>query len=168
MTLSSWVIPPVCNVASMIEDAPWSAGLWMIAMSAGYDTRRKKLVDERYHSKYGLPWNPMLAHWGSRLTTCLVFDCGIAKWLHAKCCPLYEVYMRFKLEKILTFKSQVTDTWYFIIKMHLRAHALYSMVDGFRQGIFWLVGKKKIKNKICLQVHVGGKKKRKWKFHWFN
>ena len=38
----------------------------------------------------------------------------------------------------------------------IRAHALYSMVDGFQQGIFWLVGKKKIKNKICWQVHVGG------------
>ncbi len=29
-----------------------------------------------------------------------------------------------------------------------RAHTLYSMVDGFRQGIFWLVGKKKIENKM--------------------
>ena len=27
----------------------------------------------------------------------------------------------------------------------VRAQALYSMVDGLRQGIFWLVGKKKIK-----------------------
>ena len=34
---------------------------------------------------------------------------------------------------------------YILWRARLRAHALYSMVDGFRQGIFWLVGKKKIK-----------------------
>ncbi len=41
----------------------------------------------------------------------------------------------------------------------VRAPALYSTVDGSRQGYSWLVGKKKIKNKKCLQAHVGGGKK---------
>ncbi len=31
----------------------------------------------------------------------------------------------------------------------VRPHSLYSTVDGSRQGFFWLVRKKKIKNKIC-------------------
>ncbi len=30
-----------------------------------------------------------------------------------------------------------------------RNGSVYSTVDGSRQGFFWLVGKKKIKNKIC-------------------
>ncbi len=52
----------------------------------------------------------------------------------------------------------------------VRAHSLYSTVDGSRQRLFWLVGKKKIKNKISLHIHVGGKKKIKgesYGFHWF-
>ncbi len=32
---------------------------------------------------------------------------------------------------------------------YIRASALYSTVDGSRQGVFCLVGKKKIKNEIC-------------------
>ena len=41
----------------------------------------------------------------------------------------------------------------------LRPSSLYSTVDGSQQRVFWLVGKKKIKNKICLLTHVGGRKK---------
>ena len=41
----------------------------------------------------------------------------------------------------------VTSKEYF---SNLRAHALYSTVDGSRQGYSWRVGEKKIKNKICL------------------
>ena len=37
------------------------------------------------------------------------------------------------------------------------------MVDRSRQGVFWLVRKTKIKNKMCLLAHVGGKKKNKRK-----
>ncbi len=55
--------------------------------------------------------------------------------------------------------SQISDTKCVIEHIVLRAHALYSMVDGFRQGNFFVVGEKKIKNKICWQVYVGGKKK---------
>ncbi len=47
----------------------------------------------------------------------------------------------------------------------LRAHLLYSTVDGSRPWLFLLVGKKK--NKICLHVHVGGKKKIKGKLTGF-
>ena len=42
--------------------------------------------------------------------------------------------------------------------LFLRVCALYSTVDRSRHGIFWLVGRKKIKNKMCSQVHVGGNK----------
>ncbi len=45
----------------------------------------------------------------------------------------------------------------------VRARPLYSMVDGSQLGFFWLVEKKM--NKICLQVHVEGKKKIKGEFH---
>ena len=51
--------------------------------------------------------------------------------------------------------------------MALRAGALYSTVDGSRQGFFWLVGKKKIKNKKCLLAHVGRRKKIKGRFTEF-
>ncbi len=46
---------------------------------------------------------------------------------------------------------------------HFRAQAIYSTVDGSQQGYLWLVGKKKIKNKVSLQAHVGGRKKNKRK-----
>ncbi len=39
------------------------------------------------------------------------------------------------------------------------ASSLCSTVDGSRQGVFWLVGNKKIKNKMCLPANVGGRKK---------
>ena len=45
----------------------------------------------------------------------------------------------------------------------VRANPLYSTVDGSRQGVFWLIGKKKIKNKKCLLAHVRGIKKIKRK-----
>ncbi len=48
-----------------------------------------------------------------------------------------------------------------IYQLNLRAHSLYSTVDGSRHGLFRLVGEKKIKNMICPHVHVGGKKKNK-------
>ena len=51
--------------------------------------------------------------------------------------------------------------------MYLRAGSLYSTVDGSQQGVFWLVGEKKIKNKICLPANVGGRKKIKGKFSEF-
>ena len=54
---------------------------------------------------------------------------------------------------------KITSLFTSLLFFTLRARALYSMVDGFRQGILWLVGKKKIKNKTCWQGHVGGKKK---------
>ena len=41
------------------------------------------------------------------------------------------------------------------------------MVDGSRQGVFWLIGEKKIKNKKCLLAHVGGRKKIKGKLSEF-
>ncbi len=50
---------------------------------------------------------------------------------------------------------------------NIRAHALYSTVDGSRKGYSWLVRKKKIKNKICLWAHVGKGEKMKGKFHEF-
>ncbi len=51
--------------------------------------------------------------------------------------------------------------------LFFRAGSLYSTVDGSRQGFFWLVGEKKIKNKICLSASVGGRKKIKGKFSEF-
>ena len=57
--------------------------------------------------------------------------------------------------------------WY-IYAYTLKADSLYSTVDGSQQGLFWLVGEKKIKDKICLHVHVGGKKKIKGEFHQFH
>ena len=45
----------------------------------------------------------------------------------------------------------------------VRAHALYSMVDGFRRD--FLACQNEI-NKICWQVHVGGKKKIKIENSW--
>ncbi len=51
--------------------------------------------------------------------------------------------------------------------MSIRAGLLYSTVDGSRQGVFWLVREKKIKNKICLPANVGGRKKIKGKFSEF-
>ncbi len=45
----------------------------------------------------------------------------------------------------------------------VRAGSLYSTVDESRQGVFWFVGEKKIKNKICLPANVGGRKKNKRK-----
>ncbi len=49
----------------------------------------------------------------------------------------------------------------------LRAGSLYSTVDGSQQGDFWLVGEKKLKNKICLPANVGGRKKIKGTFSEF-
>ena len=54
-----------------------------------------------------------------------------------------------------------------ILVKYLRASPLYSTVDGSRQGVFWIVGKKKIKNKKCLLAHVGGRKKIKGKLSEF-
>ena len=47
------------------------------------------------------------------------------------------------------------------IDIHIRAHTLYSTVDGSLQGYSWLVRErgKKLKNKICWYGHVGGRKK---------
>ncbi len=39
----------------------------------------------------------------------------------------------------------------------LRASPLYSTVDGYRQGVFWLVGKKKIKNSYWPMSEEGKK-----------
>ncbi len=50
---------------------------------------------------------------------------------------------------------------------YLRAGSLYSTVDVSRQDVFWLVGEKKIINKICLPANVGGRKKIKGKFSEF-
>ena len=49
----------------------------------------------------------------------------------------------------------------------VRAGSLYSTVDGSRQGVFRLVGEKKIKNEKCLPANVGGRKKLKGKFREF-
>ncbi len=49
----------------------------------------------------------------------------------------------------------------------IRAGSLYSTVDGSRQGVFWLVWEKKIKNKKCLPANVEGRKKIKGKFSEF-
>ncbi len=46
-----------------------------------------------------------------------------------------------------------------------RPHSLYSMDPD--KGFPGSLERKKIKNKIFSQVHVGGKKKIKWKFHEF-
>ena len=56
------------------------------------------------------------------------------------------------------------DKWSFLSILIVRARTLYSTVDGSWQGAFWLIGKKKIKNKICLWTHVGRRKKIKGKF----
>ncbi len=49
----------------------------------------------------------------------------------------------------------------------LRAHSLNSTVDVSRHGLFRLVKGKKINNKICPHVHIGGKKKLKANFKNF-
>ncbi len=46
----------------------------------------------------------------------------------------------------ISFRLELFTFWFFENIPPLRASPLYSTVDGSRQGVFWLVGKKKIKN----------------------